>query len=276
MTTVLCLVYLLLLPPFTGYMRSKQYEERLGYLPRKELVGCLAADQRQLVASLLMIEVIYYFGGYLEKRDNKLTLPLDYRAMAGYLRTVAFLDPYNSDVYYFTQASYSDSVKGARFANELLETGMKYRTWDPELPFFAGFNAAFTLKDYKKAAGFMKRAGEITGDPLYVSLAAKFFNEAGETDFGILFMELMEKNAKDEKIRRLYRDKKDLLIAVREIKNAVNLYVERNRTVPRNLEELRMAGLLKKIPRDPFGGKLYLTPRGTVESTSGSLAIRTD
>ncbi|HVO65933.1 MAG TPA: hypothetical protein VMT12_05545, partial [Syntrophales bacterium] len=194
---LLFLIYIILLPSFTTYMNAKPYEEKLGYLPQKEIVGCLAADHRQFVGFALMMKVIFYFGGILEKQENALALPADYYAMARYLRTANFLDPYNEDVYYFAQATYSDTKNGAKFINELLDEGIKYRTWDPELPFFAGFNEAFTLKDYKKAAEYMKKAGNITGDPFYNSLAAKFFNEAGETELGILFMAGMEKNAKD-------------------------------------------------------------------------------
>ncbi len=271
---VLFMSYFLVLFPFMQYINSKPYDEKLGYLPRKELVGCLSADHKQLVGALLIMKVVYYFGGVLEKQDNKLNLPLDYYAMARYIRTANFLDPYNMDLYYFTQATYSDSPKGARFIDELLSNGMKYRTWDSELPFFAGFNEAFTLKDYKKAAEYMKRAGEISRDPQYNTLAARFFNEAGESDFGILFMESMEKNARDEKIRRLYHDRKNLLIAVKKIRDSVNIYRQRYQRLPHDLGELLKVGLLRKIPRDPYGGKFYLTPDGKIESTSGSLSLR--
>ena len=272
---VMSMLYLLLLYPFTHYMNNKPYEEKLGYLPQKEIVGCITSDYRQLVASLLMIKVVYYFGGILEKQENKLNLPIDYYAMARYIRMANFLDPYNEEVYYFTQATYSDTEKGARFINELLQNGMKYRTWDPELPFFAGFNEAFTLKNYKKAAEYMKKAGEITGDPLYNSLAARFFNEAGETDFGIMFMDMMEKSTKDKKIRRLYRDRKNLLIAVKEIRHAVDIYRDRFHRLPQDFKELRKVGILERIPKDPYGGKFYLNPQGKVESTSGILKLRT-
>ncbi len=47
--------------------------------------------------------------------------------------------------------------------NELPEYGMRYRTWDYYLPFFAGFNYAYFLKDYENAARCYKRVGELTG-----------------------------------------------------------------------------------------------------------------
>lgn len=271
---VLFICYFLLLSPFTLYLNNRLFEEKLGYLPQKEIVSCLAADHRQLVGALVLIKVIYYFGGILEKQGNKLNLTSDYTTMARFIRTANYLDPYNADLYYFTQAAFAQGENGTRFVNDLLQNGMKYRIWDVEIPFFAGFNAAFTLKDYKKAAEYMKRSSELTGDPLYSSLAVKFFNQAGETDFGILFMASMEKDARDEKIRRLYHDKKNLLIASKKISLAVNAYQDRYHHLPRDLNELVRAGFLAKIPRDPFGGAFYLSPEGTVESSSGNLTLR--
>ncbi|HVO65932.1 MAG TPA: hypothetical protein VMT12_05540, partial [Syntrophales bacterium] len=63
---------------------------------------------------------------------------------------------------------------------------------------------------------------------------------------------------------------------VKDIKHAVNLYRDRFHVLPRNIDELSKAGLLTRIPRDPFGGKFYITREGKVESTSKSLSLGID
>ncbi len=72
------------------------------------------------------------------------------------------------DAYYFAQAVLVWDVGQVRLANELLEYGMRYRTWDYLLPFFAGFNYSYFLKDNEKAAQYYRgqlsfRAGTSCG-----------------------------------------------------------------------------------------------------------------
>jgi hypothetical protein len=112
-----------------------------------------------------------YFGGLIEKSENQFTVPPDYMAMSRLLHGSVKLDPYNMDAYYFAQSFLTWDVHQFQLANKLLDYGMSYRTWDWYLPFFAGFNSAFFLKDYATAAKYYKRAGELSGSDLSRLLA---------------------------------------------------------------------------------------------------------
>src|ERR1035437_4961022 len=61
---------------------------------------------------------------------------------------------------------------------------MKYRTWDWQLPFFAGFNSAFFLKDYAAAARYYQRAGELSGSDLSRLLAGRYGPGATDSPLG--------------------------------------------------------------------------------------------
>ena len=259
--------YLLFFPTFATYMHSKPFTEKLGYVPSPDISRALAVDHKQLAATLLTLKTIMYVGRILEQQENKIQIPTDLFAMARLLRSSNSLDPYNLDTYYFAQATYIDTRRGAVFVNELLTRGMKYRTWDFTLPFYAGFNAAFILKDYKIAAEFMQKAGVISGDPLYSTLAARFFNSAGETDLAIAFMDNMEKGASDEKIRRLYHARKQNLLSIKQIELAVAEFHRRFGKLPEKPEYLVTAGILKQLPQAPAGGIYIITKDGRVENT---------
>src|SRR5690242_9398050 len=108
----------------------------------------VSADQKQVVGEGLTLDVLIYFGGLVEKqRLGKLDVPADYPAMSRLLHAAVKLDPYNMDPYYFAQAILVWDVNQVKLANNLLDYGMKYRSWDWYLPFFAGFNNAYFLKD---------------------------------------------------------------------------------------------------------------------------------
>lgn len=264
-----CLVaYLFLIIPFTSHLKARPLAEKLGYLPEPEILKVLVGDQRYLVAEATVLKVIFYFGGLVEKTEGKLDIPPESGNMTKMLATAAKLDPYNMDAYYFAQAAFTWEVGGARDVNKFLDYGMRYRTWDWYLPFFAGFNSAYFLKDYKSAAHYMQRASLLSDDPLFVNLAARYYYEAGLNDLGLLFIDSMEKGAKDEKVRKLFGLRKKALLAVQTINAALDEYRKKNNCLPSSLSELVSSGLLQIIPEDPYGGRFYLTDKGMVRSTS--------
>ena len=52
------------------------------------------------------------------------------------------------------------------------------------------------------------------------------------------------------------------------LEKAVLAYRKRFQTEPKKLEDLVEAGLLVKIPEDPYGGSFYLDNEGRVRTTS--------
>ena len=268
---LLCLTcaYLLIIPPFTAYLGSRPVVNKIGYIPEAEILKITTGDQRYLISEWAVFKVMLYFGGMVDKNANNLKLPPEYANMARILSTAVLLDPYNMDAYYLAQAAFVWDVKGAaRDVNKLLIYGMRYRTWDYNLPFFAGFNAAYFLHDYRTAADFMKKAAELSGDPLFANLSARYFHEAGRTELGILFIDSMEQGAKDEKVKKSFRIRKEALQGAQLIAAAAARYKEMLKINPASVEELATRGFLKRVPKDPYGGQYYLTDKGKVESTS--------
>lgn len=260
--------YVLILIPFLSYMRNKPIVEKIGYTPQPEALRFLSGDQKQLVASSLIMKVLFYFGTLVEISEKKVSIPPDYFGMYKHVETALKLDPYNMDGYYFAQAILVWDVKRVREANSLLEYGMKYRDWDWYLPFFAGFNNAYFLKDYGKAAKYYKRATDLTGNELFANLTGRYLQAAGRTDMAIAYLSAMEKCAKNDAIRKTFRIRLQAFQEVRKIERARDAYARATGQQPLSLDDLVKQGYLQSVPRDPYGGQFSLDAQGRVSTTS--------
>lgn len=265
---LLLVLYISVVFPFSSYMTNKPYVEKLGYVPKGEVLEYLVADQKESVAALLVLKVLVYFGTLVDKSLNKLDLPPDYPAMSRVLHAAAKLDPYNMDAYYFAEATLVWDAGQIQLANNLLEHGMRYRNWDYYLPFFIGFNYAYFLKDYEKAAQFYKRAGELTGNELFINLAGRYLYESGRSEMAIAYLSTMEKSARNSAIRKTFQIRLQALKEARRIELARDRYVKETGHHPATVAELFEKGYLKKMPVDPYGGEYYLNSDGSVKSTS--------
>lgn len=260
--------YFVVTVPLAEHLMNRPAVVKLGYTPAAEVLKIVSGDQRYALAEFTVLKVLFYFGSLVEQWKQDLLVPPEYYNMYKTLETAVKLDPYNMDAYYFAQAAFTWEIGRARDVNAMLDYGMKYRTWDWYLPFFAGFNSAYFLKDYEKAGEYMRKAAEISGSPLFTNLAARYFYEAGRSDFGLVFLDDMIARAEDPKVRAVYQLRKDSLLAVKKLEMAVEKFHARFQRSPRHLSELAAAGILAALPKDPYGGKFYLDPEGKVRSTS--------
>jgi tetratricopeptide (TPR) repeat protein len=258
-----------LLGPFTAYMKHKPVEEKLGYVPSVNLLRYVCADQKEFVGAALLMKIMMYFGGLMDKQDpNVIAERPDYLGMSNMIHSALKLDPYNMDGYYFAQSFLTWEVKQYAIANKLLDYGMKYRTWDWYLPFFAGFNHAYFLKDFKKAAEYYQRAGELSGEPLYFSLAGRYMQESGQTDLAIVYLSMLEKGEKNQAVKKNYQIRLAAFKEVRRIELARDQYVKTGGALPVTVDALLRSGLLTPPPADPYGGQFFIEANEKVATTS--------
>lgn len=266
---VICLLlYSALIIPFTTYLRNKPFVEKLGYDHSVMVLKSVAVDQRELVAATLVMKVLMYFGGLVEKAANQVIIPPDYMTMSRMLHGAVKLDPYNMDAYYFAQSFLAWDVKQYKLANDLLDYGMKYRTWDWYLPFFAGFNSSFFLKDYASAARYYQRAGELSGSDLTKLLAGRYMQKSGQTDLAIAYLTTMEKGENNPALKKNYQLRLFAFREARRIEVARDRYLEIHGVLPTAVEQLVSGKLLSPPPKDPYGGQFYLDRDGGVATTS--------
>jgi len=260
--------YIILLVPFGKYISSRPIVEKLGYVPTVAVVKAVSADQKEFVGELLVLKVLMYFGGLVDKQQNELPIRPDYPAMSRMIHGAVQLDPYNMDAYYFAQAILAWDVGKVEIANDLLDYGMKYRSWDWYLPFFAGFNHAYFRKDYAGAARYYQRAGELSGSDLFKSLAGRYLQESGKTELALAYLSAMEKGEKNPAIKKSFRIRLMAFQAVRRIEIARDRYCQVVGGLPATVETLVKEEYLPSLPVDPYGGRFYFEPDGRVATTS--------
>ncbi len=262
--------YCLLIGPFTAYMRNKPIEEKLGYVPSIKLLKPLSADQKEMTGASLVFKVMMYFGSLVGKamEGQVITEPPDLQGMSRLLHGAVQLDPYNMDAYYFAQGFLTWDARQFKVANDLLEYGMKFRTWDWYLPYFAGFNNAFFLKDYKRAAEYYKKAGALSGNDLFTNLAGRYMQESGQTELAIGYLTDMVRTAKDQAIKQSYQIRLKAFHEVRRIELARDRYSAEQGSLSVSVDQLVRSGYLSPAPVDPYGGRFYLDPSGKVSTTS--------
>lgn len=262
------LLYCTLITPFTAYLHDKPFVEKLGYVPSVTAFKTIAADHKEMVAASLVLKVLMYFGGLVEKSENQVAIPPDYMSMSRLLHGAVKLDPYNMDAYYFAQAFLTWDVKQYKLANALLDYGMQYRTWDWYLPFFAGFNSAYFLKDYAAAARYYQRAGELSGSDLFKNLAGRYLQESGQTEMAIAYLSAMAKGEKNQALKKTYLTRLNAFRETRRIEMARDRYREATGKAPQSVEQLLREGYLTPPPVDPYGGRFFLEPDGKVTTSS--------
>lgn len=260
--------YLAVIVPFTTAVAKRPIAVKLGTMPNAELLKVLVGEHRHLAAQYAVVKVLFYYGTLVEKFTQKIRLQPEYENMYATLVTSAKLDPWNADVYYFTQAVFAWDLKRIAEVNEMHLFGMKHRTWDYQLPFFVGFNCAYFQKDYACAAQYFKKAAELSHNPLMTNLTARYYSESGQNELGLQFIRFMQNRTNDRKLLFMYETRKRALTAALAVEKGAEEFERRFGRKPKRVYELVEKGVLETIPSDPYGGEFYFDEKGVVRSTS--------
>lgn len=263
----LFLAFSLLIGPFSTRMKNRPLIEKLGYLPVSSVLRSVSADQKPLVAAGLVFKTMMYYGGLSEGAKKEAFLP-DFTGMGKTLGAVTRLDPYNMDAYYFGQATLVWDLQHFDEANALLDYGMRYRDWDFYLPLFAGFNSAYFMKDYEKAARYYRRVGDLTGSDYFMKLTGRYLYDIGATEQAIAYLTTMVEGARNDAVRKGLSMRLQAFQAVRKIELARDRFRDETGHLPENLNVLLKGGFLAALPSDPYGGTFFIDTAGKVQSTS--------
>lgn len=263
-TAIFILAYALASPYFLKQMQERPL--KLGYVPQGRLYKAALGEFRWITGIYFAFRAITYFGGKSKAIAMRRYKEIEYFNLFRTISQSIMLNPYNEDAYYFAQAAFIDTghIKDLNF---LLRKAFKYRPWDFQLPFFLGFNNAYFLKNYNKAAFYFKLAAKLTGSSLFTNLAARYFYEGGRTKLGISFLKYMIKTSHNKSVKLIYEKRLDALNKIAFLENAVKRYKLKFGVFPKNLNELVLKRIIKKIPEDPYHGKFFIK-NGKIKTTS--------
>ncbi len=243
-----------------------QQSEELSALP-PTAIKLLALDYKNLVSDLIFSRTMSFYGGKVNRREK--VDSQTWRLIYERLDLASELDPYFVDPYFFGQAHLTWGAGMIEQANALLDRGRRFRTEDWILPFFMGFNYFYFLHDNAQAASYLMESSKRPGSSLLVGLlAARLASNSGETETAIAFLRQLETHTEDDVSRKQVHNRRITLEGILVLEQAVALYKQKFRVLPKDLEALVKKGLLKQLPTDPYGGTFYLNDQGKVWTTS--------
>lgn len=264
----LALMAYLFFLPLASVERTQH--EQLFTLPSKVL-RVMSFQFKEAASDLAFLNALTYLGGARTQADTHRYLPEQYEWVHQTLKNAVTLDPYFMDPYYLMNSALIWDRYKLPEVNGLIAKGADTRTWDPLLPFFAGFNYYYFLNDGDKSFYYLKQASKRSGgNPFYDSLASRVAYNANKTELAIMYLEeqIREADLKGLKASVTSLERRlEVLKGIRQIEVAVEAYQKLFKKHPAKIDELTNLKLLSTIPKEPNGGSYYLDPNGRVRST---------
>lgn len=183
-------------------------------------------------------------------------------------KVVSELNPYYFDVYYMASLNLMWDFKRYTDAEEVLKKAIKYRKDEWLWYFLLSFNYFYFMNKYDLAAEYMKEASKLKKSAFLASLASRLYYASGRTEIALSVLDNQIRNTRDENWKKELLKRKKALIGVLKIERAVEAFKRKEGRLPYNIEELVKKGYLKEVPKDPYGGRFYITKEGKVKSTS--------
>lgn len=234
--------------------------EDLKYLPSGNFLKGAALSYDELLADILWIKAIGYFGGHAVTDQN-------YDWLYHILDITTTLDPLFENPYEFGGIVLATEVRDVDQSIAILKKGMENvpkchkRYW--YLPFFLAYDYMFYKADYLNAAHYLEMATQFPQSPRYLPLlVARLYANADDPEIAIAFLDQMIKSTDSKELKeKLAARIKEVMVDrdIRILEAARDQFMITWRRFPEDLNELVMAGLIPAIPKDPFGGRYHIS-----------------
>lgn len=270
---ILALVFCLTGLFFSSLNMEKRYPpviiEDMLYLPSGKFLKGVALGFDEMVADLLWIKALAYFGGHAATDQ-------DYSWLSHILDIVTTLDPFFQYPYEFGGVILATEIGDVDKSNLLLEKGMKNvpetneRYW--YFPFFLAFNHMYYKDDYKTAAHFLEMASKFPQSPDYLPLlVSRLYADADSPEIAITFLDEMIKSTEKPELKEQLKLRLNEVINQRNIQfleaAKIKFFLKFNR-YPESIDEMFKNRLIFYKPVDPRGGQYYISKEDhSVKST---------
>jgi tetratricopeptide (TPR) repeat protein len=237
-------------------------EFRAYYVPQSSYVKVLSLGQRNFWADLIFIWDVQYFDRYATSvRDEYLFHTFD---------VITDLDPHFDEAYIFGNLFLSlDNSWDLLY--RLSDKGLAENPGDWVLAWDAGTYAFFQAKNYDKAHAYFSFAHEKNpANALIKDMVANSLKYKGDYEKSLAFWQkIAGQFEQDDSTRGRYfffaatRNIFDLTIKIdlKTLRDAVSRYRAERGSLPKSLDDLVTAGLLKRLPLDPEGKAYAYDPK---------------
>jgi tetratricopeptide (TPR) repeat protein len=246
-------------------------DERLLYLTSGKAAKKLALSNDALVADIYWIRAIQHYGG-----ERGLDRPKRYDLLYPLLDLTTSLDPRFTVAYRFGAIFLMEPYPGGAgrpdLAVKLLEKGIQQTPERWEYYLDIGFVYYWRLGDYKKAAEWFQRGGDVPGGPWWLrTYAAVMLAKGGDRQSSrFLWRNIHESAADNDWLKQnaqLRLLQLDALDQIDQLQAVVREYRHRNGKLPESWRELVAARLLQGQPLDPAGTSYVL------DSSTGAVTM---
>ena len=211
------------------------------------LLEIAAGEFKGVIADYLLLKSSIFLGGRYETTKG------DWEAVYTLFRQSLALDPYFFQTCYYIQAFLPWGARMAKEAVALLEISKTHRYWDWTPGFYIGFDYFYFLKNNLTASRYLMEASEIPNSPsLLPMLGTRLAQKGGQTMAGIVFLKAMYEKAGTETEKKRISLRIKALTDVLTLEKGISEFSSKFDHPPQSLEELVNAGILKKLPENPY------------------------
>ena len=229
---------------------------------------------KSVAADFLFMNVCLLSGDKRKKFTDK-----EWEVVVNNIEVIEKLDPYYFDPLYYLGSYVPWMVSKNRELlnkiNLILLNGSRYIN-DWRLPFLVGFNYFYFLNNRIEAAKYLKIASQMERAPSYLKLLVpRLYAESGRVDLAIAVTYEELKRAKEDEVKTELKKRLRALLAIKELDRALEVYRKRFGRCPSELQELVNSGVIRTLPKDPYGGKFYIEKgKCTVWTTSNLRPVK--
>ena len=227
-------------------------------LPRFAQV-LMAAGDRFLAADLAAIRALVVATDKMK--------PEEFALLARIQEDVAWFNPGHEDNYY-TAAAILPWNGELDAAQRVLAAAVSARPFDYQPAFYQAFhemhfngNGAAAHDILVKAAATVPNEDEQT---MLRALAAIWAEKSDDVDQTIRVVRVMAEQAKRRDFRKYLEQRVARLESLKLLRTAAGEFAMRTGAPPRALDDLRTAGLITEVPKDPFGYGFAIDAKGSV------------
>jgi tetratricopeptide (TPR) repeat protein len=239
------------------YAESDQLDEGLLYIQSDAVLKRAALSYDAVLADVYWIRALQHFGYYRLHQDA----PHRYLLLYPLLNLTATLDPHFTVAYRFGAIFLSEPDPGGAgrpdLAVKLLEKGVQATPEKWQYYHDIGFVYYWHLKDYKKAAEWFERGGNVPGSPWWLrTYAAVMLARGGDRQASRAMWTNMLQTADNDWVRtsaRLRLTQLDALDQIDALTRVRDEFTRRRGSMPETWDDLIKAGLLRGVPIDPAG-----------------------
>src|SRR3990170_264415 len=226
----------------------------------------LSLGYKELLADIYWLRALQYFGGRRFKEKNP-------ELLYHYFDILTDLDPKFVNAYRFGGTFLSEpppfGLGDIKKGTMLFDKGRKNNPENFRLPLEEAFIFYLYAKDYEKAAELFNEASEkssLSGlrRAAIKGMAASAHSKGGSRELSRQVWKIIYETTTNEKRKEFaLKNLKELSTMDTEdrLTKALREYIGHYNEIPTSLSALRDAGMIKQIPKEPYGGEFIIVSK---------------